>query len=215
MADAPVLMEAEEEAAYELRCAEGALWTSSRLFMAIVIMAFAGEAFGYFYLRSTNSFGMWRPGGMTAPTLLGTIIAAAVVGGAIINSVGFSRLRRGSDADWVVAGVASAFLGALGLGLQIWQLTRLSFYPGASGYSSVFIAWAGMNIAMCFAGFYWTETLVARALRIGKLVADDGGLGLSDLPPARLFRANLEGASYFWWLMAVVSVVFWLLFYII
>ena len=215
MADAPGVMEAAEEAAYELRCAESAYWTGSRLFIGMAAMAFAGVAFSYFYLRSVNSGGLWRPGHVSASPLLGTLIAGAVVLGALINAYGGMRLRRGSSIDWEVAAWTSTGLGILASGLQIWQLTRLGFYPGSSGYASVFVAWGPLNVAMCLVGAYWLETLAARAIRLRSPLKEDGGAGLSQLPMARVFRANLEGATYFWGFAAVISVIFWVLFYII
>jgi hypothetical protein len=46
-------------------------------------------------------------------------------------------------------------------------------------------------------------------------VTEDGGASHSTLPVARLFRANLEGSTYFWGFIALVDGLFWLLFYVI
>ncbi|MDA8391606.1 MAG: hypothetical protein M0Z87_02185 [Actinomycetota bacterium] len=215
MADAPGLMEPAEEIAYETRCAEGAIWTGTRLLIGVIAMAFAGVGFAYFYLRSVNSEGLWRPHGQTAPLLLGTEIAGAALVGAILQSYGLFRLRRGLDLDWSVATWATAGAGVLGCGLQIWELTRLGFQPGQSGYASLFVAWGPLSAALLLVGAYWSETLAARALRMKSAVAGDGGLSASQLPRARLFRASAEGAAYFWWFITTVSVLFWLLFYIV
>ena len=72
-----------------------------------------------------------------------------------------------------------------------------------------------MNIALLLVGAYWLETLLARWLRLRRAVAEDGGAVRSTLPAARLFRANLEGCSYFWGFIAVVATLFWVLFYVI
>lgn len=215
MADAPGLMEPAEEIAYETRCAEGAIWTGTRLLIGVISMAFAGVGFAYFYLRSVNSEGLWRQHGQSAPLLLGTLIALAAVAGAIGQSYGLFRLRRGLDLDWAVATWFTMGMGVIGSGLQIWEMTRLGFQPGQSGYASLFVAWGPLSAALLLVGAYWSETLAARAIRMKKLVAGDGGLSGSQLPTARLFRASAEGVAYFWWFMATVAAVFWLLFYII
>ena len=44
--------------------------------------------------------------------------------------------------DWQVAGWTAVLGGLLAIGLQIWQLTELPFFPGSSGYASCFIGWA-------------------------------------------------------------------------
>ena len=79
---------------------------------------------------------------------------------------------------------------------------RASLLPGSSGYASCFIGWAAMNIAVLLAGTYWIETILAREIRLRRAMAQDGGAPDSTLPVARLFRANLNGCTYFWGFIA-------------
>lgn len=215
MAEVPQLTETPEEIAYELRAADASLWTGARLLVGVVIFAFASLAFAYFYLRSTNSEDLWRPKGITAPTGTGAAIFALVAASAALNAYGTLRLRRGQTVDWEVAGWTAVLGGLASIGLQLWQLTKLPFFPGSSGYASCFAGWAVMNVAMLLCGVYWLETLLARWVRLRRAVTQDGGAASSTLPVARLFRANLEACSYFWGFMALVSVLFWVLFYVI
>lgn len=216
MADQPVqLMETQEEIAFELRSAEGAIWTGGRLSIGMGAMAFAALAFAYFYLRSYNNQGLWRPHHMTAPTMIGAAIVTTVVASAVIHTFGHFRLRHGFSIDWEVAGWTAVLGGLLAIGLQIWELTQLPFQPGASGYSSCFLGWAVMNLGLLFFATYWVETLLARSLRLRRAIAEDGGTSRSSLPAARLFRASLESCTYFWLFTALVSVLFWVLFYVV
>lgn len=209
------LMETEEEVAYELRAAEGATYTGGRFLLGIAAFCYASLAFAYFYLRTSNNANDWRPGHMTAPTSIGAAIFSLTILVAALQVLGQSRLRRGLVLDWKVAGWMAVFFGLLAIGLQIWQLTQLSFPPGTSGYSSCFIGWAVSNIAMLVCGVYWTETLLARAMRISRAVAEDGGPSRSTLPAARLFRANLDASVYYWVFSGLVGLLFWLLFYVL
>jgi heme/copper-type cytochrome/quinol oxidase subunit 3 len=213
--EAPTLIETPEEIEYEMRSAEGAMWTGGRLVIGIVTFFFASLAFAYFYLRSTNSEDLWRPHKITAPTGTGAAIFAVVVASALLSWYGTMRLRKGETLDWEVAGWTTVLGGLIAIGLQVWELTKLPFFPGSSGYASCFIGWAGMNVALLLSGVYWLETLLARGLRLRRAMVEDGGPSRSTLPVARLFRANLEGCSYFWGLIALVEVLFWLLFYVI
>jgi len=211
----PELHETPEELAYELRAQEGALWTGGRLVIGVAAFAFAALAFAYFYLRSANNDGLWRPNGVTAPTGAGAAIWALTVAAGLLAIFGTGRFRKDEVLDWQVAGW-TAVLGALiVVGLQIWQLTELPFFPGSSGYASCFIGWAPMNIVLVLAGAYWTETLLAREMRMRRAVIEDGGALTSTMPTARLFRVNLDGSTFFWGFIIFVATFFWVLFYVL
>lgn len=212
--EAPRLIETPEEIEYELRATEGSLWTGTRVLVGAVAFAFASLAFAYFYLRSANSEALWRPGGVTAPIALGSAIFAVSVGAAGLMAFGNQRRRQGLYADWQVAGWTTVVLGLLVVSLQIWELTRLRFYPGSSGYASCFIAWAAMNIGLMLGATYWVETLLARSLRLRQAMLRERP-SHEGLPADRIFHANAEGCVLFWAFTALVSTLFWVLFYII
>jgi heme/copper-type cytochrome/quinol oxidase subunit 3 len=209
------LNETPEEIAFELRAQEGALWTGGRLLIGIWVFAFASLAFAYFYLRSADNEDLWRPNGITAPTGAGAAIFAFAVACGLLSLLGARRFRNGISLDWEVAGWTSVLGGLLVVGLQVWQLTDLPFFPGSSGYASCFIGWAAMNIALVLSGVYWLETLLARHARLRRALREDGGTAQSTLPAARMFRASLEGCAFYWGFIAVVSIFFWVLFYVL
>jgi hypothetical protein len=209
------LMGPSEELAYELRSQEGSIWTGGRALIGIVTFAFAALAFAYFYLGSANNESLWRPHHITAPTSIGGAVFAVSVASMLLNVYGTARLRRGAVLDWVVSGWTSVFGILLAAGLQIWELTVLPFYPGSSGYSSVFVGWAVMNFGLLLGCAYWLETVLARAARLRRATAEDGGPARSSLPPARLMRANLESCTSFLVFAAVVELFFWVFLYIV
>lgn len=210
-----LVRETPEEVAFELRAHEGALWTGGRLLIGIWAFAFAALAFAYFYLRSSNNDDLWRPGHVTAPTATGGALVALTVACAFLVNFGLRRFRQGQVLDWAVAGWTAVLGGIIVVGLQIWQLTQLPFFPGSSGYASCFIAWAAINIAVVLAGTYWIETSLAREHRLRSALSDDGGTPQSTLPNARVLRVSLEGCAYFWGFIAVVATFFWVLFYVL
>lgn len=209
------LNETPEEIAFELRAQEGAMWTGGRLIIGIWTFAFASLAFAYFYLRSGNNQDLWRPHGITAPTGAGAAIFAITVACALLNLYGARRFRAGVGLDWEVAGWTSILGALVVVGLQIWQLTDLPFFPGSSGYASCFIGWAALNIALLLSGIYWIETLLARQARLRRALREDGGTAQSTLPAARMFRASLEGCAYYWGFIGLVATLFWVLFYVL
>jgi hypothetical protein len=214
-ANKPLYSETPEEREFELRAAVGAYWTGGRLLIGMYTFLFASLAFAYFYLKSNNSGKLWRPDGITAPTGIGWTIFAVVVASALLVIYGQWRMRNGSLIDWMVSGWVAVAGLLLAIGLQIWQLTGLPFFPGSSGYASCFIGWAVMNMILLFSGAYWLETNLALCHRIKRIDADQGDPGTSDGPAAQLFRANVESCTYFFGFMVVISALFWVFFYLI
>lgn len=202
-----------EEAAFEVRAAEGALWTGGRLLIAIFAFADAALAFAYFYLRSANSNGLWRPHGVTAPTATGAAIMAFTVAAAVLNYYGIQRLRRGGFIEWEVAAWTVLLGGLIALALQCWELTDLSFFPGSSGYASVFIGWAVMNMGLLFAACYWTETLLVRHVRLKRAHKEEGGDSYAVLMP-RVTRINIVSSAHFWIYVGAVGLFFWIFMYL-
>jgi heme/copper-type cytochrome/quinol oxidase subunit 3 len=215
LTDKPLFTETPEEREFELRAAVGSYWSGGRLMIGMYTFLFASLAFAYFYLRSNNTGKLWRPDGVTAPTGLGWAIFAIVLGSALLTIYGNRRLQGGATLDWEVAGWTSVFGGLLAIGLQIYQLTQLPFFPGSSGYASCFIGWSVMNILLIISGVYWLETNLASGIRTRRHRAVEESSETTPSPATQLFRANIEACTYFWGFMAIISALFWAFFYLI
>ena len=209
--DRPIV---DEEQLYH-EAALGSIWWGSRIAIALSMTLFGGIAFAYFYLRSLNSHGLWDPHGQTASTLMGSMILVLILGSAAVSSFGSFRLKKGLTLDWQVANIFSLLAGLFAAGFQIWELTRINFYPGAFGYAGVYVAFAPVYAGVILLGMYWLETLVARSIRSNSELIADGGIGLSRSMKAENFRAANEGFNYFWNFMALASIVFFVMFYVI
>lgn len=204
----------DEEAFYH-DASLGARWTASRTAVAMTATLYGGLAFAFFYLRSLNSNGQWNPNHITASPIIGTVVMVLIVMGAIVAYFGGRRLRKGMVVDWqTAAGVATAMVVIAG-GLQIWELTRLPFQPSSFGYASVFVAFAPVNALAILLTGYWGEVTVMKSVRLRKALVSDGGLGLSSRPEAETFRANVDGFTFFLNGLALITVVFWVIFYVI
>ncbi len=201
-----------EEREFELRAHLGSIWTGGRLFIGMYTFMLASLAFAYFYLRSSNNAQLWRPNHVTAPTYYGFFIYGFMVLTAILAVYGQWRLRKGEVADWQVAGWTGVVSGLLALFLQIWEFTRVPFYPGSSGYASTFIGFAVMNIATIVVGTYWLETTLARGMRLRREYGP--GAELSSHPAAQSFRANVSSMTYNWGFIALGATLFLVLFYL-
>lgn len=234
------VIETPEEIAYELRAAEGAVWTGSRLLIGMVSFVYASLAFAYFYLRSTNNQGLWRPGGVTASMSFGTTILVVALVSTSLNVFGTWRLRTGSVLDSNVAGWLTVLGGSIAVGIQVWQLFELHFWPGSSGYASCFIAWAILNAALLLSGVYWSETMLARAVRVRRTFRDvtaategsaASGVVIAPVEASaalapdshaaaypvsdRILDTEVVSCSHYWVFIGIVNLVFWLMFYVI
>jgi heme/copper-type cytochrome/quinol oxidase subunit 3 len=121
------------------------LAVGSRLLAAATVFAFMGPAFAYFYLRSLNSNGMWRPQGVHPPQTYG----AAVVALLVVSAVALAIAPRTSH--WRAAVACSLAFGLAGVGVQCVEYTQLSFGP--------------MSGSFALATVLWLETLLAYGLR--------------------------------------------------
>ena len=202
-----------EEREYELRAHIGSIWSGGRLFIGMYVFLVASLVFSYFYLRSSNNGMLWRPHHVTAPLYYGWAIVVCNVLTAFLAIYGQRRLRRGGVTDWQVAGWTGVGLGLLALILQCWELGKLGFYPGSSGYASTFIGFVVMNIMTIVASTYWLETTLARSLR---LRTTQGGTSpeLSDTPAARSLRADVAAMTYFQGFMAITAFALFSMFYL-
>ena len=173
----------------------------------------ASLVFSYFYLRSSNNGQLWRPHHVTAPLAYGWAIAVCMLVTSFLAIFGQSRLRRGAVSDWQVAGWTGVATGLLALFLQCWQLTRLGFFPGSSGYASTFIGYVVLNIITIIGATYWLETTLAKSLH---LRTKQGGIHpeLSDTPLARALRADVASMTYFQGFLVIVVALLFTMFYL-
>lgn len=202
-----------DEAAFAEYAARGAHWNGARLLLGITAMAFGGCIFAYFYLRSVDSLDMWRLVGQRPPPLLGAVATACAVAGAVIFTSMSRSLRRRADAgnDWRVGALTSLLLMVAAAGLQIWELTRLSFYPGSSGFASVFVATTPLLIVWLLGAAYWIETLLARSIRLPGVLVPSATEG--PLREGSAFRSSLDACVYLLGVLAILSLLFYVLFY--
>jgi heme/copper-type cytochrome/quinol oxidase subunit 3 len=202
----------EAEAEWTHQQMWGAYWTGARLLVAGSAMAFGCLVFAYFYLRDLNSDGLWYLHGEQPSLPLGALVLSFMIVSAALVSYSTGRLRRTAGAlDWMVGAGTGLGLGILAIGFLCWQLATLPFYPGETGYASVFVGWQPVLLLSMLGGVYWLETLITRGVRVRRV--------LSPLPisaterDVTMFRGSLDGFVLFWNFTALVEIVSFILFY--
>lgn len=203
-----------DEAAFYRESQSTAFWAGARMLVAIGVTVYGALTFSYFYLRALNSNGLWHPRGQHASPLLGAEILAFGVISCLLYVWATRRLRagRGEPLDWQVAAGLASLLMLLASGLQIWQLSRLRFAPGDSGYASLFVATAVVSIGMMLVGLYQMETVVARSIRLRGLLAATEPTVTS--PEVIGFRHGVDAASLYAGFLAMAMALVYVLFYV-
>jgi heme/copper-type cytochrome/quinol oxidase subunit 3 len=208
-----VALAAEDEGYYH-ESALNAAWTGSRLAIGGLTFLFGAFAFAYFYLRSLNSEGRWQGSGFVHPSLwMGTTIMLLAVLSAGVHYFALQRIKAGRKSTWQVGALIAMGLGLAAVALQIYQLLNLPFPPGSSGYSSVFAGFYPVFLFIQLAVLIWLEMLLARSRYIPALSFVEQPPTYTETYLVQRFQASLSAFSTVWTYMAVMAMLFWLLFY--
>jgi heme/copper-type cytochrome/quinol oxidase subunit 3 len=207
--------ETEEEGFYH-EAALNASWTAARLAVGGLCFLFGSFIFAYFYLRSLNSSGRWLGPGYHPPsTAYGTVVMIAVLLSAGIHYAALQQIKAGHKQLWQIGAVIALLLGLAAIVLQILELLFLPFWPGSSGFSSVFTRFYPVLAVVLLAAMIWLETLLARARFIPAISFVEQPPTYKEAFMVQRFQASLSGFTVVWNFLAVVTVVFWVLFYVI
>jgi heme/copper-type cytochrome/quinol oxidase subunit 3 len=205
-----------EEAGFYHEAALNASWTGARLAIGSMSFGFGAFIFAFFYLRSSNSHGLWHPAGFPNPQFwAGTLVAALVVVSALLQYAVLQRIKAGHKSAWLGGAAVALVLGLAAIGLQIWQLTDLPFYPGAAGYASVFVGFWPVFIVVVFGVMVWLETLIMRARQIPEIAFVEQPPTYVEAFAVQRFQAALSAFTVVWNYLAVVVIVAWVLFYLV
>jgi heme/copper-type cytochrome/quinol oxidase subunit 3 len=208
-----IAAQAEDEGFYH-ESALNAAWTGSRLAIGGLTFLFGCFAFAYFYLRSLNSSGRWQGSGFVHPSLwMGTTIMLLAVVSAGVHYFGLERIKAGHKAIWQIDALVAMALGLAAVAMQIYQLVDLPFPPGSSGYSSVFVGFYPVFLTIQLAVLLWLEILLATSRFIPAMSFVEQPPTISGTYTVQRFQASLSAFSTVWNYLALVAVVFWLLFY--
>jgi heme/copper-type cytochrome/quinol oxidase subunit 3 len=204
----------EEEAFYH-EAALNAAWTGSRLAIGGLSFLYGAFAFAYFYLQSANQHQMWFPSSTTPPhQWYGATITALVVVSAVVQTVGLQQIKAGRKGPWVVAAGIALFLGVSAVGLQVAEMFALPFQPGQSGFASVFTGFYPVALVIWLCAMIWLEILFMRARSIPAISFVEQPPTYTEAFNVQRFQASLSSFTVVWNYLAVVTVIFWVMFYI-
>ena len=176
------------------------LVSASYLLAGATAFFFVAFLFAYFYLRSLNNGGMWKPKGVDASIGWGTAVVACYAASALL-------------------------VGVAGLVLQVIAWTHEGFGPADGGFASVYFGWTAFLFLFVLGTLLWLEMTLATSYRYRKTETGAPPPGHASGDPHRtahdikdplsLVRAELVGLSFYWTFLAGIAVITWIVLYLI
>ena len=205
-----------EEAGFYHEAALNAAWTGTRLAIGGLLFLFGAFLFAYFYLRSLDSAGRWQGPGFHPPSMLmGSLVMGLVLTSAGLHYAALQRIKAGHRQTWQIGALIALLLGVAAVVLQLLELLYLPFWPGSSGYASVFVGFYAVFAVVLLAGLVWLEMLLARSRSIPTIFFVEQPPTYAEAFAVQRFQANLSAFNLTWTFLAVMAVLFWFLFYVI
>jgi heme/copper-type cytochrome/quinol oxidase subunit 3 len=210
------LSRAEEEAAFYHEAGLNASWTGARLAAGGLSFLFGAFIFAFFYLKSLNSHHLWHNSAVPAPKMwLGTLIMLLVVVSALVQTGVLQRIKAGNKQIWQQGAIVALVLGLAAVALQIYQLFDLGFWPGSSGFASVFVGFYPVFLTIVFGAMVWLEILIMRSRPIPQMSFVEQPPTYAEAFSVQRFQASLSGFTVIWNYLAVVAIIAWILFYLV
>jgi heme/copper-type cytochrome/quinol oxidase subunit 3 len=205
-----------EEQGFQHESALNAVWTGSRLALGGITFLLGSFVFAFFYLRSLNSHGLWYPAGFTGPRpWSGALIMTLITASALVQALTLERLKAGHKAPWMAGAVLALVLGLGAIGLQVWQLLNEPFFPGSSGFASVFTGATPVLVVLIFCAMIWLEILLVAASKIPEISFVEQPPTYAQAFAVQRFQARLSAFTLVWNYLAAVALLFWILFYLV
>ena len=134
---------------------------------------------------------------------------------AIVQYVGLTRIKAGAKSVWQGAALVALLLGLAAVVLQILQLLSLPFQPGSSGFSSVFTGFYPVMLVSWLAAMIWLEILLMRARSLPAISFVEQPPTYAEAFAVQRFQSSLSGFTLVWNFLVIVSIVFFILFYLV
>src|SRR5260370_25155790 len=77
--------------------------------------------------------------------------------------LGLTQIKTGHKGAWLNSAMVALAAGLGAIGLQVWQLLNLPFFPGSAGFASVFVGATPVFVIVVLAAMIWLEPLIMRA----------------------------------------------------
>jgi heme/copper-type cytochrome/quinol oxidase subunit 3 len=199
-----------------------ALSVASRLLAGASTFFFLAFLFAYFYLRSINQYGWWKPTAtllkeqkevhvnLTPNAGLGVAFVVCLVLSVALTIVARRQMKQGSR-GWLAPAIGGIVLGLAVIAVQCIEFTVQHFGPTDGAYASVFCAWMALYLIAVLCTMYWLETQVATELRARRSPAGQGDIKDAD----KLIAPGLDAAVFYWAFLGAIGVITYVTLYLV
>jgi len=205
----------EEEAVFYHESALNSSWTGVRLALGGLSFLFGSFVFAFFYLKSINSHHLWYTATSHPQSWVGVVVMALVVVSAAVQTLALQRIKAGTKAPWLAGATLALVLGLVAISIQLWQLAALPFWPGSSGFASVFVGFQPVFVAVALCMLVWLEILIMRCRAIPEISFVEQPPTYAEAFAVQRFQASLSAFTLAWNYLAVVAFIAWVLFYLV
>lgn len=198
------------------------LVSAGHLLASATAFFFLAFVFAYFYLRSLDNAGMWKPKHVDASLAWGTVVTACIVASAVVLRLGLRDHQAENRPAWRIKGAVALALGIAALVLQAAAWTQQGFGPADGGFASVYFGWTAFLFLFVLCTMFWLETVLATSIRYrgwhagerviapGEASGDPYRPGHDIRDPVSLVRAELVALSFYWIFLAGIAVLAWI-----
>jgi heme/copper-type cytochrome/quinol oxidase subunit 3 len=186
---------------------------------------FLSFLFAYFYLRSLNSAGLWKPKGVSTSIGWGTAVMACVVVSALVIRLGLRDRLAERFSAWRIKGILGLVFGLAAIVLQVITWTQQGFGPADGGFASVYFGWTAYLLLWTLGSLFWLQTTLATSLRYARTAipspppGEAAGDRYRQAPdvrnPLSLVRVELAAFSFYWTFLAGIAILTWIILYLI
>jgi heme/copper-type cytochrome/quinol oxidase subunit 3 len=188
---------------------------------------FLAFLFAFFYLRSIDTPGNWKPHGVDTSLGWGTATIACWVASVVLVRLGAIDQRSERAAQWRLKGSAAFLLGFAGLVLQVVAWSQQSVGPTGGAFASVYVGWTAFLFVWVLGTLFWLETVLATSWRYRKRPHTTGGVppGHASGDPHRtahdiedplaLNTSELAALGFFWTFLGGIAVLAWVVLYLV
>lgn len=181
-----------------------------RLFSSAIAFVFVAFVFAFFYLRTVNSNGLWRPAHVSPAAGIGIAMLICVLGATAMFLWARRSLASGARGGWLVGLSLALVLGLAAVVIQVVQYTDYGFNPESGGYASVFVGWTAMFLFFWIGAIYWLETFLAQSLR-----RDPQAVESEITRPLAVMGPSADACVIYLSLMAGIEVIAYVLLYLV